>query len=96
MAGRIEYDEWGRMVIVHESSVAAELAVRDACVENHNAGNFGDKEMRYLGEVTPLMLQTYCDKTGVRWDEAMRDPAHFRRILNDPDNSAMRVWKGRV
>lgn len=96
MAGRIEYDEWGRFVIVHETTVEAEKAVRDACVENHNAGNFGDKEMRYLGEVTPMMLQRYCDKNGVRWDEAMQNPVHFRRILNDPENSDMRVWKGRI
>ena len=96
MAGRIEYDEWGRMVIVHETSVAAEMAVRDACVENHNAGNFGSKDMRYLGEVTPLMIQTYCDKSGVTWDEAFQNPVHFRRILNNPKNSAMRVHKGRI
>lgn len=96
MAGRIEYDEWGRMVIVHETTVEAERAVRDACVRNHNDRNFGNREMRYLGEVTPMMLQRYCDKTGVRWDEAMRDPTHFRRILNDPENSDMRVWKGRI
>ena len=96
MAGRIEYDEWGRMVIVHETSVAAEMAVRDACVENHNAGNFGSKDIRYYGEVTPLMLQTYCDKTGVTYAEAFRDPVHFRRILNNPENSAMRVYKGRI
>jgi hypothetical protein len=96
MAGRIEYDESGRMVIVHESTLSAELAVRDACVANHNAGNFGSKEMRYYGEVTPLMLQTYCDKTGVSWDEAFQNPVHFRRILNNPENSAMRVWKGRL
>ena len=96
MAGRIEYDEWGQMVIVHETTVESERAIRDACVENHNAGNFGSKDMRYLGEVTPMMLQRYCDKTGVRWDEAMQNPAHFRRILNDPENSAMRVWKGRL
>jgi len=42
------------------------------------------------------MLQSYCDKTGVTWDQAMRDPTHFRRILNDPENSNMRVWKGRI
>jgi hypothetical protein len=52
--------------------------------------------MRYLGEVTPMMLQRYCDKTGVSWNEAMQNPAHFRAILNDPENSAMRVWKGRL
>jgi hypothetical protein len=96
MAGRIEYDEWGRMVIVHETSLAAEKAVRDACVENHNARNFGSSDLRYYGEVTPFMIQKYCDKTGVTWDQAFADPAHFRRILNDPENSAMRVWKGRV
>ena len=96
MAGRIEYDDWGRMVIVHETTIESEKAIRDACVANHNAGNFGSKEMRYLGEVTPMMLQRYCDKTGVRWDEAMQNPVHFRRILNDPENSDMRVWKGRA
>lgn len=96
MAGRIETDEFGRTVIVHETSAAAERAIVDAVKARHNAGEFGSREMRYLGEVTPMMLQTYCDKNGIAWDVAMQDPAHFRRILNDPENSNMRVWKGRV
>lgn len=96
MAGRIEYDEWGRMVIVHETSLAAERAAVEAVKELRDARAFGTSDMRYLGEVTPMMLQTYCDKTGVKWDEAMQNPEHFRRILNDPENSYMRVWKGRA
>ncbi|MUV13587.1 hypothetical protein [Noviluteimonas gilva] len=96
MAGRIEYDEWGRMVIVHETSVEAEKAVIEHCKTMQNERAFGSSEMRYLGEVTPFMLQQYCDKNGVKWDEAMRNPEHFRRILNDPENSYARVWKGRV
>lgn len=96
MAGRIEYDEWGRTVIIHETSTADEKAIVDAVQAKHNAGHFGTKDMRYLGEVTPLMLQKYCDKNGVTWDAAMANPEHFRRILNDPENSYMRVWKGRV
>jgi hypothetical protein len=96
MAGRIEYDEWGRMVIVHETSLSAEKAAVEAVREIANSGYTGTKDMRYLGEVTPMMLQTYCDKTGVKWHEAMQNPEHFRRILNDPENSYMRVWRGRV
>lgn len=96
MAGRIEYDEAGRTVIVHETTAAAERAVVDACKAMHNAGQFGSKEMRYYGEVTPHMLQTYCDKRGVTWAETMQNPEHFRRILNDPENSDMRVYKGRI
>lgn len=96
MAGRIEYDDWDRAVIVHETSAAAEKAIVDAVREKANAGHFGTSDMRYLGEVTPFMLQKYCDKTGVTWDQAMQNPEHFRRILNDPENSYMRVWKGRV
>ncbi|SDQ42147.1 hypothetical protein [Pseudoxanthomonas sp. CF125] len=96
MAGRIEYDDWGRAVIVHETSAASEKAIVDAVRERANAGHIGSSDMRYLGEVTPFMLQKYCDKTGVTWDQAMQNPDHFRRILNDPENSYMRVWKGRV
>lgn len=98
MAGRIEYDEWGRMVIVHETSVAAERAIVDAVKELHNsgAGRSRSGDFVYYGEVTPMMLQKYCDKTGVRWDVAMQEPVHFRRILNDPENSDMRVYKGRI
>lgn len=96
MAGRIEIDELDRAVLIHEYSASDEKGIRDACVIRHNAGEFGSKEMRYYGEVTPLMLQTYCDKRGVTWDQAMQNPEHFRRILNDPENSDMRVWKGRI
>jgi hypothetical protein len=96
MAGRIEYDEWGRMVIVHETSIEAERAVVEECKRMHNDREFGSSEMRYYGEVTPFMLQRYCDKNGVTWQEAMKNPEHFRRILNDPENSHMRVWKGRI
>lgn len=96
MAGRIETDEWGRTVIVHETSAAGEKAARDACVLLHNERQFGSSDLRYYGEVTPHMLQAYCDKNGVTWDQAMQNPEHFRRILNDPANSDMRVWKGRI
>lgn len=96
MAGRIEYDEWGRTVVVHEAPLEAEKAIVDAVKAKHNAGHFGTSDMRYYGEVTPFMIQQYCDKTGVTWDQAMQNPEHFRRILNDPENSHMRVWKGRI
>lgn len=96
MAGRIEQDEWGRTVIVHETNAAAERAIVEAVKEQHNMGNFGRSDFRYYGEVTGFMLQAYCDKRGVTWDEAMQNPVHFRNILNDPENSSMRVWKGRI
>lgn len=96
MAGRIEYDEWGRMVIVHETSVAAEKAIVDNVRALHNNRAFGSSDFRYYGEVTGHMLQAYCDRTGVTWDQAMQNPEHFRRILNDPEHSHMRVWKGRI
>lgn len=96
MAGRIEHDDLGRTVIVHETSAAAEKAIVDAVRARHNAGEFGSKDFRYYGEVTGFMLQAYCDKTGVQWDEAIKNPVHFRRILNDPENSYMRVYKGRI
>jgi len=41
MAGRIEFDELGRAVLVHQTSAAAERAIVDAVKEQHNRGNFG-------------------------------------------------------
>lgn len=97
MAGRIEFDEWGRMVIIHETSVAKERAIVDAVKAQANAGaGRYNSDLVYYGEVTPMMLQMYCDKNGVTWDEAMQNPVHFRNILNDPENSYMRVYKGRI
>lgn len=95
MAGRIEY-EGDKTVIVHETPAAAEKAVVDAVKDLHNARATGSSDMRYLGEVTPFMLQSYCDKNGITFQDAFSNPEHFRRILNDPENSNMRVWKGRV
>lgn len=96
MAGRIEQDDLGRTVIVHETRTDTERAIVDAVRERANARHIGSSDMRYLGEVTPFMIQQYCDKTGITWDQAFQNPEHFRRILNDPENSYMRVWKGRI
>lgn len=96
MAGRIEVDDSGRTVLIHEVSSAHERGVVEACKELQAAGMTGSSEMRYYGEVTPHVLQSYCDRTGVTWDQAMQNPEHFRRILNDPENAHLRVWKGRI
>lgn len=96
MRARIEYDEWGREVVVHEESLDHLKGVMEACKTLQSEGATGSREMRHLAEFPGAVIQAYCDRVGITWAEWFQNPVHARVMLNDPDLSGFRVDRGRV
>lgn len=62
----------------------------------HNEGLTGTADMRLAATVPMVVIEDYCNKNGVSYQEFMKSDEHRRRLLNDPANSLFRVWAGRV
>lgn len=62
----------------------------------HNAGAFGDSEMRNMGTVPAVFVLEYIKRCGITMAEFMGNREHMKRFLEDPAISHFRVWKGRI
>lgn len=68
----------------------------DAVKYLHNTRQFGHKDMPVLAHVPGVVIEDWCQKQRVSFDEFTRSDELRKRFLNDPDNSLFRVWKGRA
>jgi len=41
-----------------------------------------------------VLVEKYCNDNGITFRDFLRDPAHARRMVQDPANDAFRIWKG--
>jgi hypothetical protein len=55
-----------------------------------------DPEMKLAGYYPMVMIEKYLNDHNITMHEFLKDPEHARRMLNDPDLAAFRVWKGKV
>ena len=62
----------------------------------HNGGHHGSAEMKHAASIPFVIIEDYCNKHAITFHECMSNKEHMRRMLNDPDLSAFRVWKGKV
>jgi hypothetical protein len=62
----------------------------------HNGGHHGSSEMKHAASIPFVIIEDYCNKNNITFHECMSNKEHMRRMLNDPDLSAFRVWKGKV
>jgi len=62
----------------------------------HNAGEFGTGDMRHAARIPNVVIEQYMNDNGVSFAEVMCNPQHMKRIVEDPKNSAFRIWKGRL
>lgn len=60
------------------------------------AGAVGSSEMRHAARIPNVIIEKYCNENRVTFQEVMGNPVHMRRIVNNPDNAAFRIWQGRV
>lgn len=88
--------------ISHDDSTVVKQTVHgldDLLDYNHalrESGSVGTSEMKLVGHIPGEVLQDYCMKTGVSWNELFVDPTHIKRIMNNPDYSKFRIAPGRV
>lgn len=62
----------------------------------HNEGLHGSNEMRHAARIPYVIIERYCNETGITFEEWMQNPEHMRAMLNDPALAAFRVWGGKV
>lgn len=64
--------------------------------EQQAVGNYGSSDMKHAAKIPNVIIEKYCNEHGVTFAEVMRNPAHMKRICNDPANAAFRIWRGQL
>jgi len=54
------------------------------------------QDFRLLAHVDGKIIEDWCAKHRYTFDQFTRDPKIRAEMLNDPDMSAFRIWRGRV
>lgn len=70
--------------------------ILDHTTRLRNNGEVGSSEFRHAAKVPKAVIETYCTTRGITFQEFMNNEAHIRALLNDPDLSGFRIWKGRI
>lgn len=61
-----------------------------------NEGLHGSKDLRHLASLPFAAIETYCNVNGISYQEWSTNPAHIKRMLQDPSLSDFRIHKGAV
>lgn len=62
----------------------------------HNEGHHGSGDMRLAASVPMVVIEKYCDDSGITYTDFMHSQDHKKRLLNDPSLSYFRIWKGAI
>ena len=65
------------------------------CKNLRDIGATGSNEMKHAANFPMVLIEAYLNKTGIEYGELLRNPAHIKSMLNDPDLKAFRIWEGR-
>lgn len=60
------------------------------------AGAHGSSDMRLAASIPAVVIEKYLNDNGLLLSEFAADPAHQRRLLNDPALAYFRVWPGAI
>lgn len=60
----------------------------------HNAGYTGSSDMKLAASIPFVMVERYLNDNNLLMSEFCSDPAHIRRLVNDPALAHFRIWKG--
>lgn len=86
----------GREAIVHAVDAAEVQAIKDNCAALRSAGHIGSNDSRLAASVPGWVILDWCNKKGLTWAHFMSDRKAQTRFLDDPDNSAFRIWTGKI
>ena len=62
----------------------------------HGAGAYGTSDFKHAARIPNVIIEKYCNDNNILFQEFCNDPAHIRRLCNDPDNKLFRIWPGRL
>lgn len=82
--------------LMHIESVQDATPYLERAKALHNEGRHGSNDFKHAAEIPMIAIQTYMNANGIEFSEFMSNPAHLKRMLNDPDLKHTRIWAGRV
>jgi hypothetical protein len=68
--------------------------IAEACKALHNEGVHGSSEVKHAAKIPYVVVEAYMNQQKISLHEFLNNPAHIRRVVMNPDNSAFRIWKG--
>lgn len=89
---KLDFD--GRLV-VHRAQDVEPLIEQLAALRQVWDGRSESGDMYHVGDIPMSVVESYLNENGVTYAEFMRDDAHVKRILQNPDFSKFRVFQGR-
>lgn len=69
-------------------------AILEDAKRRHNEGQHGSADVKHAARIPNVIVEKYCNENGVTFAEFMADPVHIKRLVQHPDNSMFRIWKG--
>ena len=71
-------------------------AIAEYAKSRQREGHHGSSEMRFAASLPYVIVEKYCNDNHITFAEFMGNREHIKRICNDPDNAAFRIWPGRL
>ena len=71
-------------------------AIAEYAQARQREGHHGDKEMKFAASLPYVIVEKYCNEKRITFAEFMGNREHIKRICNDPDNAAFRIWPGKL
>lgn len=84
----------GDDIIIAQSQDCTPIA--EWAATQRQMGEVGSSDMRHAARIPNVIIEKYMNEHRVSFHEVLNNPGHMRRIVNNPDNAAFRVWKGVV
>jgi hypothetical protein len=91
---RFNLDESDSKIVVRR--VQDVEPVLDRAKALHNEGLHGSSDYKHAASIPNVIVERYCNLSGITFAEFMANDEHIRRLLNDPDLSHFRIWPGRI
>lgn len=93
-----EYDN-DHDVVIHAAQKSDLDILADHCKALHNAGAGNGKDEKLAMRADGWTIMDWCNRKGVSWQQfwSGSDAKQLQeRFIEDPDNAAFRVWKGKL
>ncbi len=81
-------------VVVHRFADVEPIMDDVKAIKQVTDGRSKSGELYHVGRLPAIIVEAYCVKQKVSFSEFCSNPEHVRRILNDPDYKAFRIFEG--
>jgi len=71
-------------------------AILEDAVHRHNEGLHGTADVKHAARIPEVIVEKYCNDHKISFHEFMGDEVHIKRLVEHPDNSMFRIWKGKL